>query len=353
MRGIEVYHVQGNGWNDIGYNFLVDRFGTVYEGRAGGMTRNVIGAHSLGLQHGHGRRRADRQLHCARRPPPAEQAALVSLLAWRLDVAHVDPLSQVVDTSRRQRDVPRRQGRHAARDLGPPRHRPDRVPRQRTYALLPSLAKRVAQTGLPKLYSVAASGAPRRPDPLPGAALLDAAVDGHRHRRERQGGRERRGPRHARRLDVELGQGGQGAVPLAHGRRAEGLPAQATRRAIRPSRRQPIGLRPRRRLAPGAEARSPVTPTTTLVTGRSARPRRSRRPPTARAAPTVSFIAHGRVTVTVTVAAAAAGLPLLRSPAQRRHRRGRGRRHPRERPLQARRLGDAGGRGHAGGRPST
>src|SRR5205085_172585 len=98
VRGIEVYHVKGNGWNDIGYNFLIDRYGTVYEGRGGGMTRNVIGAHALGFNTGTVGVSMIGNFAVAT-PPPAMQAALVSLLAWRLDVAHIDPLSTVAYTS--------------------------------------------------------------------------------------------------------------------------------------------------------------------------------------------------------------------------------------------------------------
>jgi N-acetylmuramoyl-L-alanine amidase/FG-GAP-like repeat len=47
IRGIYAYHVKGQGWNDIGYNFLVDRFGRTWEGRFGGMDRAVIGAQTL------------------------------------------------------------------------------------------------------------------------------------------------------------------------------------------------------------------------------------------------------------------------------------------------------------------
>jgi SpoIID/LytB domain protein len=46
VRGIQAYHTQGHGWCDIGYNFLVDKYGQIFEGRKGGVDRQVRAAHS-------------------------------------------------------------------------------------------------------------------------------------------------------------------------------------------------------------------------------------------------------------------------------------------------------------------
>jgi len=48
VLAIAKFHMDANDWNDIGYNFLVDRYGQIFEGRAGGLERAVIGAQAQG-----------------------------------------------------------------------------------------------------------------------------------------------------------------------------------------------------------------------------------------------------------------------------------------------------------------
>lgn len=45
LRGIQSFHVSGRGWSDIGYNFLIDRFGGIWEGREGGIYSERRGVH--------------------------------------------------------------------------------------------------------------------------------------------------------------------------------------------------------------------------------------------------------------------------------------------------------------------
>jgi hypothetical protein len=52
VRGIYRFNVKSRGFCDIGYNFLIDRFGRVFEGRWGGITSAVIGAHTGGFNTG-------------------------------------------------------------------------------------------------------------------------------------------------------------------------------------------------------------------------------------------------------------------------------------------------------------
>jgi hypothetical protein len=48
IRGIYAYHRFVRGWNDIGYNFLVDLYGRIWEGRLGGIDQAVVGAQAGG-----------------------------------------------------------------------------------------------------------------------------------------------------------------------------------------------------------------------------------------------------------------------------------------------------------------
>ncbi len=98
VKGIQLFHVQGNGWNDIGYNFLVDRFGTIYEGRFGGVDRNVIGAHAQGFNTG-SVGVALLGTYGSTAPSQAALDAIARIVSWKLDVAHVDPTGSLTYVS--------------------------------------------------------------------------------------------------------------------------------------------------------------------------------------------------------------------------------------------------------------
>jgi len=51
IRSIYYYHSVTQGWGDIGYNFLIDKFGNIWVGRAGGPRKPVIGAQVYGFNH--------------------------------------------------------------------------------------------------------------------------------------------------------------------------------------------------------------------------------------------------------------------------------------------------------------
>ena len=173
VRAIEIYHVQGNGWNDIGYNFLVDKYGQIFEGRYGGMTRPVIGAHAMGFNAGS----AGVALigsYSAATVTPAARAALVSLLAWRLDISHVDPRSRVVRVSAGNPRYPPGTAVTLNAISGHRDTYPTSCPGSSLYAQLPSIRIAVARRGLPKIYEPVAVGS--LGGPVRFAARLSSAV---------------------------------------------------------------------------------------------------------------------------------------------------------------------------------
>ena len=52
LRAMQAFHMDANGWHDLGYNFVVDRFGRVWEGRDGGVDTLTVGAHAYGMNTG-------------------------------------------------------------------------------------------------------------------------------------------------------------------------------------------------------------------------------------------------------------------------------------------------------------
>ncbi len=98
IRSIYAYHTKTNGWSDIGYNFLVDKAGTIFEGRKGSIDELVQGAHAEGFNRESMGVSALGNYDTV--SPPAEMlSSIARVAAWKLGPFGVDPSGQTVLTS--------------------------------------------------------------------------------------------------------------------------------------------------------------------------------------------------------------------------------------------------------------
>ncbi|NEB35666.1 peptidoglycan recognition protein [Streptomyces sp. SID14515] len=98
LRSIYRYHVKSSGWRDFGYNFAVDKCGNIYEGRAGGVTKAVLGAHTLGFNT-NTMGIAVLGSYSSTNPPAAAVTAVSKLTAWKLGLFGANPKGKVTLTS--------------------------------------------------------------------------------------------------------------------------------------------------------------------------------------------------------------------------------------------------------------
>ncbi|MFB7088598.1 peptidoglycan recognition protein [Streptomyces sp. NPDC056296] len=90
IRSIYRYHVNSMGWRDLGYNFLVDKCGKIYEGRAGGVSKSVLGAHTLGFN-SNSMGIAVIGTYSSKKPSSAAVKAVSRLTAWKLGLHGMNP----------------------------------------------------------------------------------------------------------------------------------------------------------------------------------------------------------------------------------------------------------------------
>ena len=145
VLGICLFHRNVNGWNDIGYNMLVDKYGQVFEGRRGGIDEPVVGAQAGGFN-----------LWSAgvatlgnfsyRQFSAAGVNAVAHVLAWKLSISGVPAEGKTTVTSNGGPNTPFSQGTPVTvnRISGHRDVDSTACPGNALYAQLPELRKQVA-----------------------------------------------------------------------------------------------------------------------------------------------------------------------------------------------------------------
>ncbi|WP_300402450.1 peptidoglycan recognition protein [Nocardioides sp.] len=172
IRGMYYYHTHTLGWSDIGYNFLVDRFGRIWEGRAGGPGKAVRGAHTLGFNATSVGISVIGNFEQVK-PGTATLSAVAQLAAWKLSRYGRDPLGTMKVRSEGSDKFPRNRtvtlpvidGHRDTNDTAcPGRHlyaRLDDVRREAADLIAAASAREVQVTSEPSIAG----------DPTPGARL--------------------------------------------------------------------------------------------------------------------------------------------------------------------------------------
>ncbi|HEV2982617.1 MAG TPA: N-acetylmuramoyl-L-alanine amidase [Solirubrobacteraceae bacterium] len=94
LAAIFLYHRDVRGWNDIGYNFVIDAFGRIFEARAGGIDEPVVGAHAGGFNL-ESTGVAVLGSFSSQSPPAPALRSLRALLAWKLSLHGVPARGRV------------------------------------------------------------------------------------------------------------------------------------------------------------------------------------------------------------------------------------------------------------------
>ncbi|MFD7403969.1 FG-GAP-like repeat-containing protein [Streptomyces sp. NPDC059866] len=98
MRTIQQAHLAQE-WFDVGYNFIVDKCGQIFEGRSGGMDLPVIGAHDAGFNTDTLGISYIGNFETAK-PSRAALDAIARIIAWKFGMYGIDPTTSVTLTSR-------------------------------------------------------------------------------------------------------------------------------------------------------------------------------------------------------------------------------------------------------------
>jgi len=175
VRAIYAYHARGRGWDDIAYNFLVDRFGRVYEGRAGGFrTRAIKGSHTGGFnERTVGVAMIGNLDVAAPEAPMVEGVARVT--AWAADRWGFDPRGSIALTSRGSTRYPAGRTVSVPRMLGHRDLSATACPGGQAYPLLSAWRDRTWRLLAPVITDVVVDGAPvHSPEPVHIRARLTA-----------------------------------------------------------------------------------------------------------------------------------------------------------------------------------